>query len=91
MLLKLMSKVTTANSPEYFVGWYYMGCDKSDSAFIWLQKAFGNRSTQLTWLNADPVFKKVVYDERYISLYNKTGHSEYQQGMSSENTLIKNK
>ena len=89
--LKLMSKVTTANSPEYFVGWYYMGCDKSDSAFIWLQKAFGNRSTQLTWLNADPVFKKVVYDERYISLYNQTGHSEYQQDMSSENTLIRNK
>ncbi|MBI5009503.1 MAG: hypothetical protein HZB98_07630 [Bacteroidia bacterium] len=85
-----MSKVTTAKNPEYFIGRYYMGSEKTDSAFVWLHKALGNRSTQLSWMNADPVFKKVVYDERYKSLYSHTGHSEYHQFRSSADLLKSN-
>jgi TolB-like protein/Tfp pilus assembly protein PilF len=71
------SKATTANSPEYFIGWYYAGTNKPDSAFIWLQKAYANRSTQLTWLKADPVFKNIKNDVRFRNLYQQTGHESF--------------
>jgi TolB-like protein/Tfp pilus assembly protein PilF len=75
--LEKMSKVTSANSPEYFVGWYFMGSGRTDSAFVWLDKAYANHSTQLTWLNVDPVYNSVRNDQRFMTLYNKTGHNAY--------------
>ena len=87
--LEAMSRFTTANSPEYFVGWFFMGTGQTDSAFVWLDKAYSNHSTQLTWLNADPVYDRIRNDLRFKDLYEKTGHGAYAQGVSFSGPLIK--
>jgi TolB-like protein/Tfp pilus assembly protein PilF len=75
--LNAMSKLTTAGSPDYFTGWYYSGIGQVDSAFVWLEKAFKNRSFQLGWLKTDPVFSNLKTDSRYRDLYDRTGHKAY--------------
>ncbi|MCX6255902.1 MAG: hypothetical protein NTV31_15720 [Bacteroidia bacterium] len=75
--LTFKSSITTAGSPDYFAGWYYSGIGEIDSAFYWLEKAFKNRSIQLAWLKADPVFKTLKADNRYWDLYARTGHKAY--------------
>jgi tetratricopeptide (TPR) repeat protein len=81
--LTLMSNVTTAGNPEYFVGWFYSGTGEVDSAFLWLEKAYENRSIQLAWLKTDPVFKNLKPDARYRDLYERTGHKAYDDYLES--------
>ncbi|MCX6302482.1 MAG: FlgO family outer membrane protein [Bacteroidia bacterium] len=83
--LAAMSKVTTAGSPDYFTGWYYSGIGQIDSAFIWLEKAFRNRSFQLGWLKTDPVFNSLKSDGRYRDLYERTGHKAYDDYIAGRN------
>ncbi len=68
---------TTGGNPDYFAGWYYSGIGNADSAFYWLEKALVNRSIQLSWLKADPVFKNIRPDKRFPFLYERTGHKAY--------------
>jgi len=77
------SKETTAGSPGYFIGWYYSGIGEADSAFIWLEKAYQNRSMEIPWLKADPVFKNLKDDDRYWDLYERTGHKAYDDYITS--------
>ena len=78
------SKETTAGSPGYFIGWYYSGIGEADSAFIWLEKAYQNRSMEIPWLKADPVFKNLKNDDRYWDLYERAGHKAYDEYMASK-------
>jgi len=71
------SKETSAGSPEYFLGWYYSGIKKVDSAFYWLEKAYNKRSPEMPWLKVDPIFKDIKIDNRYWDLYERTGHKAY--------------
>ena len=75
------SKEISAGSPEYFIGWYYSGIGEVDSALYWLEKAFDNRSAEMPWLKADPVFKSLKNDDRYWDLYERTGHKAYDEYM----------
>ena len=76
-MLNAMNRMTTAGNPDYFIGWYYSGTGQVDSAFIWLEKAFDNRSYQLAWLKTDPVFSTLRSDTRFRVLYERTGHKAY--------------
>jgi TolB-like protein/Tfp pilus assembly protein PilF len=71
------SKETSARSPEYYIGWYYSGIGKIDSAFYWLEEAFKKRSPEMPWLKVDPIFKNLKDDNRYWDLYKRTGHKAY--------------
>jgi TolB-like protein len=73
------SKKTTAGSPDFFLGWYYSGIGKADSAFFWLEKAYQNRSPEMPWLKVDPGFKNLKNDPRYWDLYERTGHRAYDE------------
>ncbi len=73
------SNVTLAGSPEYYVGWYYSGIGEIDSAFVWLEKAFKNKSPEMPWLKMNPFFKNLKSDKRYWDLYEKTGHKAYDE------------
>jgi Tfp pilus assembly protein PilF len=75
---------TTGGDPAYFTGWYYSGTGDADSAFIWLEKAYNNRSIQLAWLKADPVFSNLKNDKRYRDLYERTGHKAYDDYFNSQ-------
>jgi TolB-like protein len=75
--LEKKSSETIVGSPEYFTGWYYSGIGEIDSAFLWLEKAFKNKSPELPWLKTDPVFNNLKKDPRYWDLYARTGHKAY--------------
>ncbi|MBG0859510.1 MAG: hypothetical protein IQL11_08405, partial [Bacteroidales bacterium] len=71
------SKITSARSPDFFIGWYYSRIGEVDSAFYWLEKACISRSPEMPWLKVDPAFKYLNNDYRYWDLYNRTGHKAY--------------
>ena len=73
------SHVSLAGSPEYFVGWYYSGIGEIDSAFVWLEKAFKNKSPEMPWLKMNPSFENLKSDKRYWDLYERTGHKAYDE------------
>jgi hypothetical protein len=82
--LKSRSLNTTVGSPEFFIGFYYSGINEVDSAFIWLEKAYKNRSPELTWLKTYPQFENIKGDPRYRDLYERTGHKVYDDYLASK-------
>jgi tetratricopeptide (TPR) repeat protein len=77
------SNKNKAGSPAYFVGWYYSGLNQPDSAFYWLEKAFTNRSPELSWFKADPIFDNLRNDNRYWDLYQRIGFAAYDEHLSA--------
>jgi TolB-like protein len=73
------TNITSAGSPEYYIGWYYSGIGEVDSAFYWLEKAYKKRSAEMSWLKVNPVFKNLMNDDRYWDLYERTGHKAYDE------------
>ena len=82
--LKSMSSQTTAGGPEFFVGFYYSGINEVDSAFFWLEKAYENRSPELSWLKTYPQFENIKDDPRYWYLYERSGHKAYDEFLASK-------
>ena len=58
-----------------------------DSAFYWLEKACENRSPEMAWLKVNPVFKNLKDDDRYLDLYERTGHKAYDEYMADKKKL----
>lgn len=59
-------------SPMSFVFSYIHLGDK-DNAFVWLEKAYEERSPWLTYLRADPQFRSLQSDSRFQSLVKRIG------------------
>ena len=85
--LKKISLETLAGSPDYFIGWYYCGIGKPDSASYWLERAYRNKSPEFPYLKIDPVFNSLKPFKQYGDLYDKTGHQKYDEYLKT----IKNK
>jgi hypothetical protein len=54
----------------------YVGLGSKDSTFDWLEKAYEDRSTWLTWLKVDPRFDGIRDDARYRNLMRRMGLPE---------------
>jgi Flp pilus assembly protein TadD len=52
----------------YHVALVYLGLQRVDEMFSWLEKAFEERSTWMVWIGVAPEFKRVASDPRFISL-----------------------
>ena len=78
------SDKTTAGSPAFFTGWYYSWVGEVDSAFFWLEKAYGNHSPEFPWFKVDPAYNNLKDDPRYWDLYERTGHKAYDDYLASE-------
>jgi TolB-like protein/Tfp pilus assembly protein PilF len=61
---------------SYGVATVYTGLGDKDKAFLWLNKAYDERSNWLVWLKADPRWAPLKTDKRYIELVNKVGLPE---------------
>jgi adenylate cyclase len=61
---------------SYGVATVYAGLNDKDNAFLWLNKAYDERSNWLVWLRADPRWIPLRTDKRYIELVNKVGLPE---------------
>lgn len=82
--LTQQADISAIRSPAYFTGWYYSWIGEVDSAFLWLEKAYNNRSPEMPWLKANPAFNSLIEDDRYWDLYERTGHKAYDDYMASK-------
>jgi len=83
--LKVMSDTSTSGMAEYNLGRFYSGIGETDSAFLWLDRAFDERCVEMPWLRVDPSLKNLRSDEHYLDLYNRTGHGAYDQYRAGSN------
>ena len=73
-LRKLLEKSGTSYYDPYFVAWAYAGLGDRDSAFVWLQKSYNERSYFLReFIPVDPWLDTLHSDERFGALMKKMG------------------
>jgi len=51
----------------------YLGLGDKDLTFEYLEKAYQDRCVGLSWLNADPIFKSLRQDPRFVTLLKRIG------------------
>jgi tetratricopeptide (TPR) repeat protein len=59
--------------PATSVAIVYAGLGEKDQAFVWLEKAYGERSFQLQWLTAEPRWDSLRSDPRFADLLRRIG------------------
>jgi len=52
----------------YLLALIYVGLDEKDQAFVWLEKAYEDRSVNLIWLKVEPIFDPLRSDPRFTQL-----------------------
>jgi TolB-like protein/Tfp pilus assembly protein PilF len=61
---------------SYGVALIHAAMDEKDQTFLWLNKAFDERSNWLVWLKTDPRWNIIRSDKRFAELVNKVGLPE---------------
>ena len=51
----------------------YNGLDEKDEAFVWLDKAYGERDVRLAFLKVDPKWDKFRSDSRFATITKRIG------------------
>ncbi len=59
--------------PATSVAIIYVGLGEKDQAFVWLEKAYEERSFQLQWLNVEPRWDSIRSDPRFADLVRRVG------------------
>jgi len=74
---KILDTLTSSSSnrfvTSYGVALVYAGLGENDKAFLWLNKAYDERSQWLVWLKGDPRWIQLRSDKRYSVLVNSVG------------------
>jgi len=68
MLALLKSRSRRRYIPAYAIALIYAGLGDKDNAFIWLGKAYDDRSTSLAYLKVDPILNSLRSDPRFVGL-----------------------
>src|SRR5258707_2544836 len=68
MLDLLKSRSRRQYIPAYAIALIYAGLGEKDNAFLWLGKAYDDRSTSLAYLKVDPVLNSLRSDPRFVGL-----------------------
>ena len=82
--LKELSQNDLKGSPDFFLGSYYSSINQIDSAFVWLERAYENRSPEMSWLKALPLLENLKKEDRYWDLYARTGHQAYDDYLANK-------
>lgn len=61
---------------EYGIALVYASMNKKEQAFLWLNKAFDERSNWLVWLKTDPRWARIETDKRFQEMVNRVGLPE---------------
>ncbi len=69
----------------FWIGAYYCSIDEIDSAFTWLEKSYDLRTQEMALVKSFEFFESLKDDPRYWELYEKTGHSEYDDYLKMKN------
>lgn len=74
---KILDSLTSLSSnrfvTSYGVALVYAGLGENDKAFLWLNKAYDERSQWLVWLKGDPRWVPLRSDKRFSVLVNRVG------------------
>jgi TolB-like protein/DNA-binding winged helix-turn-helix (wHTH) protein len=69
--LKLQSK--QRQIPAYWIAVIHYGLGENDEAFVWLEKAYREKSFWLLWLKTEPIFDDLRPDPRFQDLTRRVG------------------
>jgi tetratricopeptide (TPR) repeat protein len=75
VLQQLMERSQQTYVQPVWLALIYLGLHDKDQAFVWLQKAYNDRSALLLNLKSDPVFDPLRSDARFADLARKVGFS----------------
>jgi DNA-binding winged helix-turn-helix (wHTH) protein/TolB-like protein len=70
-LTRLLQLARTRYVPALDIATIYASLGDRDNAFVWLERAFGERSTNIALLEYDPTFDALHEDPRFASLVRK--------------------
>ena len=76
MLDRLMKMAENAYVSSYSVATIHVGLGEIDTAFVWLERAFEERSRSLAWLNVADEYDNLRTDPRFTSLLRRVGLPE---------------
>src|SRR6266542_2294013 len=67
-LAKLQERAKRQYVPPYDIALIYVGLGENDKAFAWLEKAYDDHSTEMTYFKVDPLLAPLHSDPRYQNL-----------------------
>src|SRR2546423_1780579 len=68
LIAELKEQSTTRYVASYWIAVIHAGLDEKDEAFVWLEKAYQERSWWLVWIKMDPIVDSLRSDARFIDL-----------------------
>ncbi len=68
LLDKLKRRSKSQYVPSYWIATIYNGLGDKDKAFAWLERAYLERSSWLSWVKVEPRFDLLHSDPRFLSL-----------------------
>ncbi len=81
--LRLKERAETAKSrtiSPYSVAALYAELDEKDAAFVWLERAFRERDSDMASLKVDPAFDSLHSDARFFNLLRRIGFADQASG-----------
>jgi serine/threonine protein kinase/tetratricopeptide (TPR) repeat protein len=73
MIQQLTTEATHRYVDPYLVAMVYAGLGDTDQAFVWLERAYDDRSSFLPWLKIEPKWDRLHADRRFADLLRRVG------------------
>jgi eukaryotic-like serine/threonine-protein kinase len=73
LLVELQEISKRRHVAPYLFAMIYIGLDEKDEAFVWLEKAYQERSWWLLWIKMDPMVDSLRSDARFNDLMRRLG------------------
>jgi eukaryotic-like serine/threonine-protein kinase len=73
LLKELRAESRRSYVSAYFVSWVCIGLGRKDEAMEWLEQAYRQGDSQITWLGVEPVFDPLRSDPRFSALLRRLG------------------
>jgi TolB-like protein/DNA-binding winged helix-turn-helix (wHTH) protein/Tfp pilus assembly protein PilF len=77
---KILKELLEINERRYVtpaaVAYVYIGLGDKDRAFVWLEKAYQERSNYIAWLKVNPIVDSLRPDPRFADLVRRVGLSQ---------------
>jgi TolB-like protein/Tfp pilus assembly protein PilF len=73
ILATLAKRARRQYVPSYWIALIYTGLGDRSNAFLWLRRAYRERSSWLAWVKVEPRFDVLRSDKRFSSLLQKMG------------------
>jgi DNA-binding winged helix-turn-helix (wHTH) protein/TolB-like protein len=73
---KMVDELRQKKAAAHFLAWVSIGMGEREQALDWLQKAYEERSSELIYLKASPIYEPLRSDPRFIELLARVGFAD---------------